>query len=80
MNTKTKGLLSVMMPIYNEERTLRTILTHVLARPEVGEVIAVDDGSKDASWEILEEVAAADRRPRPLRPECGVLTLRYSPG
>ena len=67
MNTKTKGLLSVMMPIYNEERTLRTILTHVLARPEVGEVIAVHDGSKDASWEILQEVAAADQRVRPLR-------------
>ena len=62
-----KGVLSVMMPIYNEERTLRTILTHVLARPEVGEVIAVDDGSSDDSWEILQEIAATDRRLRPLR-------------
>jgi glycosyltransferase involved in cell wall biosynthesis len=67
MTIRTKGVLSVMMPIYNEERTLRTILSHVLARPEVGEVIAVDDGSKDGSWQILEEVAAADPRVRPLR-------------
>src|SRR5437763_16676648 len=67
MKLKTKGVLSVMMPIYNEERTLRTILTHVVGRSEVGEVIAVDDGSRDASWEILQEVAAADKRLRPLQ-------------
>ncbi len=65
--SKTAGVLSVMMPIYNEERTLETILTHVLARPEVGEVVAVDDGSKDASWEILQRIAAGDPRVRPLR-------------
>jgi len=57
------------MPIYNEERTLGTILCHVLDRPEVGEVIAVDDGSRDRSWEILTAVAASDARVRPLRHE-----------
>src|SRR5205085_10659530 len=67
MAQRNKGVLSVMMPIYNEERTLHTILAHVLARPEVGEVIAVDDGSRDASWEILQEIAAGDKRLRPLR-------------
>jgi glycosyltransferase involved in cell wall biosynthesis len=62
-----RGVLSVMMPIYNEERTLETILSHVLDRPEVGEVVAVDDGSRDASWEILTRFAASDPRLRPLR-------------
>src|SRR5579859_4979210 len=62
-----KGVLSVMMPIYNEERTLETILGHVLDRSEVGEVIAVDDGSADRSWEILTAIAARDSRVRPLR-------------
>jgi glycosyltransferase involved in cell wall biosynthesis len=67
MGDRTEGVLSVMMPIYNEERTLSTILQHVLDRPEVGEVIAVDDGSRDASWEILNGIAARDARVRPLR-------------
>ena len=57
------------MPIYNEARTVEACLNAVLARPEVGEVIAVDDGSKDASWEILSRVAARDPRVRPLRQE-----------
>jgi glycosyltransferase involved in cell wall biosynthesis len=67
MTTNGEGTLSVMMPIYDEERTLETILGHVLARPEVGEVIAVDDGSRDASWDMLNRIAARDRRVRPFR-------------
>ncbi len=58
-----------MMPVYNEEATLETILSHVLDRPEVGEVIAVDDGSHDRSWAILEECARRDARVRPIRME-----------
>lgn len=65
----TDGVLSVMMPVYNEERTLETIIGHVLARPEVGELIAVDDASSDGSWEILTRVAAGDSRVRPFRLE-----------
>jgi dolichol-phosphate hexosyltransferase len=67
MVNRSDGVLSVMMPIYNEERTLQTILSHVLERPEVGEVIAVDDGSQDRSWEILTDLAKRDQRVRPIR-------------
>jgi hypothetical protein len=35
---QTRAVLSVMMPAYNEERTVNAILSHVLQRPEVGEV------------------------------------------
>ncbi len=56
-----------MMPAFNEERTLEIILAHVLDRPEVGEVIVVDDGSTDRTWEILQDVAAHDSRVRPFR-------------
>jgi glycosyltransferase involved in cell wall biosynthesis len=65
----TDGVLSVMMPVYNEERTLETIIGHVLARPEVGELIAIDDASRDRSWEILKTAAARDSRVRPFRLE-----------
>jgi glycosyltransferase involved in cell wall biosynthesis len=61
------GVLTVMMPVYNEERTLPVILRHVLDRPEVGEVVCVDDGSSDGSWPILEQFAARDRRVRPVK-------------
>jgi glycosyltransferase involved in cell wall biosynthesis len=65
----SKEVLSVMMPVFNEERTLEIILGHVLEQPAVGEVIAVDDGSTDKTWEILSRIAAGDRRVRPLRQE-----------
>ena len=64
-----RGILSVMMPIFNEERTLEIILGHVLEQPEVGEVIAVDDASTDRSWEILSHIAKSDKRVRALRQE-----------
>jgi dolichol-phosphate hexosyltransferase len=61
------GVLSVMMPAYNEERTLEHILKHVLEQPEVGEVVVVDDGSTDRTWEILQRWASRDRRVRAYR-------------
>ncbi len=56
--------LSVLMPVYNESRTLRTIVQRVLDSPvdlEI-ELICVDDGSKDNSLDILRELAADDSR------------------
>ncbi len=59
-------LLSVLMPIYNESRTLRMIISRVLSAPcpLPIELICVDDASRADSWRILEELAAADRRIR----------------
>jgi glycosyltransferase involved in cell wall biosynthesis len=58
-----------MIPAFNEERTLELILRHVLERPEVGEVIAVDDGSTDGTWAIMSRVAEREQRVRALRLE-----------
>ena len=56
--------LSVLMPVFNESRTLPTILKRVLDAPvdlEI-EIIAVDDASTDGSWQILSDAAAQDSR------------------
>ena len=52
------------MPVYNESRTLRTIVGRVLESPvdlDI-ELICVDDCSSDDSLEILNELAASDPR------------------
>lgn len=45
--------LSVLVPVYNEERTLEEVVRRVCAVPMPKEIILVDDGSKDRSREIL---------------------------
>ena len=51
--------LSVVMPAYNEQATIRTIVSRVL-QVDLGsvdkELIIVDDGSKDGTREILKEL------------------------
>ena len=47
------GVLSVVMPCYNELHTVAECVDAVLARPEVGEVLIVDDGSTDGTREVL---------------------------
>jgi len=56
--------LSVLMPVYNEARTLRRILRAVLECPVDMklELVVVDDCSSDATPKILEEAALADPR------------------
>lgn len=61
--------LSVLMPVYNERWTLAEIIRRVLQSP-VGleiELVVVDDGSTDGSWELLAALAAADTRIKPIR-------------
>lgn len=58
--------LSVVVPVFNEEANLEELhrrLTEVLTRA-VGtfEIVLVDDGSRDRSWEMI--AALADRDPR----------------
>jgi len=48
--------LSVVMPVYNERRTLRAVIERVLAVPLDLELMCVDDGSSDGSREILAEL------------------------
>jgi glycosyltransferase involved in cell wall biosynthesis len=57
--------LSILVPLYNEEEFIATLLERVIAAPLPGEmerqIIVVDDGSTDSSVEEVQSVAA--RRP-----------------
>lgn len=63
--------LSVFLPVFNEEDNLRPLhekLTAAMAKlGRTYEVIYVDDGSTDRSYEVLKEIAAADARAKVVR-------------
>jgi glycosyltransferase involved in cell wall biosynthesis len=54
--------LSVLVPVYNEERTLEEVVRRVCAVPLPKEIILVDDGSKDGSREILTQLKERNER------------------
>jgi len=50
----TTDRLAVIVPVYNEERTVAELLRRLEAQPCVSQIIIVDDGSTDRTWEELE--------------------------
>lgn len=56
--------LGVVIPVYNEEKTLHLIVEKVLARPEVAELVIVNDCSKDGTWQTMQDLAKTDERIR----------------
>ena len=65
------SLVSVAIPAYNEAANLRTIVaevTHVLDACEVdAEIIIVDDGSTDGTFEVVRRLSAEDPRVKGIR-------------
>jgi len=54
--------LSVIMPVYNEEKTVAEVVRTVLDQPIVAELVCVDDCSSDGSLRVLKELAAKNPR------------------
>ncbi len=48
------NVLSVVIPVYNEEKTISIVLDELLPKEEVAEIIVIDDGSTDQSAKIIE--------------------------
>ena len=70
--------VSVIMPVYNAEPTLRRSVESVLVQTHRDlELIAVDDGSRDASPQILAAFARSDPRVKVIRQDnAGVAAAR----
>ncbi|MFT4034548.1 MAG: glycosyltransferase family 2 protein [Patulibacter sp.] len=51
-------LVSVLIPVYNEEETLEQVVRRVAQLDVAKEILIVDDGSQDASIEIAERLAS----------------------
>ena len=49
--------LSIIIPVYNEVKTIREIIKRVQATGVVDEILAIDDGSTDGSRELLENIS-----------------------
>ncbi|GMU92793.1 MAG: hypothetical protein AMXMBFR4_18510 [Candidatus Hydrogenedentota bacterium] len=59
--------LSIVIPAYNEAATVRRVIEKVLAAPYEKEIIVVDDGSDDGTWDALQGLDGRD----------GVVAIRH---
>lgn len=48
--------VSAIVAAYNEAKTVKPILTILVNHPQVTEVIAVDDGSTDTTWQKIQSI------------------------
>lgn len=70
METEKKPCLTIVVPCYNEEPVLEQTTQHLLVVLEgMQEIVShdsrilyVDDGSHDATWSMIEQLHAEDRR------------------
>jgi dolichol-phosphate mannosyltransferase len=70
--TSSKKLISIVAPAYNEESCVGELARQlVLVMSELSEyefeVIIVENGSTDSTWQILKTIADGDKRFKPIR-------------
>src|SRR5579863_2906229 len=53
--------LSVLIPAYNEERTLEHVIDAVLKVTEDLEIVVIDDGSSDDTWQVMQSHVDGER-------------------
>ncbi|MEI7728648.1 MAG: glycosyltransferase family 2 protein [Verrucomicrobiota bacterium] len=61
-NTEIAPCLAVVVPVYNEAQTVVSLLEAVLEQRPVLEVVVVDDGSQDGTWQVLQPLAQKEPR------------------
>ena len=52
--------LSILIPVYNEQRYLAAVVKRVVEQPLPGglvrEIVMVNDASKDRTWDIMQQI------------------------
>lgn len=78
METQKTTAVSIIVPVYNKEKYLSECVDSILRQNfKDFELILVDDGSKDSSWNIIKEYADKDKRVVPIHQEnAGVSAAR----
>ena len=56
--------VSVIIPVYNAAPFVEKAVRSALMQEEVKEVLVIDDGSTDGSWEIVQRLTNEERRVR----------------
>ena len=70
-------MVSVIMPAYNAEKYIEEAVRSVIAQTyEDWELIVIDDGSKDNTVRIVEEIAKEDKRIHVLKNEANIGVAR----
>ena len=66
-----RAIVSVVAPVFNESEGISAFVSAVVAEldrlPYTWEIVLVDDGSTDSTWETLQALHAEDRRVKILR-------------
>lgn len=70
--------LSVIIPAYNEAKTVAEILARVIQQPVVSQIVFVDDGSTDDTWRIVQQFV--DTLPTADRDRCVLLQHEQNRG
>lgn len=55
-------LISVIIPVYNASNTIKRCIESIVSNNAEIEIICVDDGSKDDSLQVLNEISLRDKR------------------
>lgn len=62
-------MISIIIPAFNEAKTIARVLEEIVGHPKVMEIIVVDDGSRDGTSDVVKAFAAA-------HPEGNIKALR----
>src|SRR6056297_250669 len=56
-NPPTHDSVSIVVPFYNEEDCVTFVLEEIVRCQPDAEVVAIDDGSTDRTWELMQQVS-----------------------